>query len=620
VPDSKRKLIWGKITDIMRISQRFLRLSTFWLRILTFVLMLAFMILIGGLMGLLSRFLYGIGSVLVAVSIAWLVGKVRNLTHQETIQENQIRDVEKSLAGMKNRLSGLLRLNHHIINAQDEKELMDSTLEVIADLVGATACSFVPLDEFGQTMPAFTFGNVPADADKIWTENLASPVVRQRCKICKISQPTHDDNCPLLSESIEGDFNLYCISMKREQKILGMLNLYLPIEETLSDDQVSFIEDLLAELSSAVQNIRLRNQELATLRQVQMMHSSKADLSNLLDCLLEGLQNALDVDAACVYVQAVDEWQSEIRLKRGDLQVDDDVIDNLFDQVQKTALAYKIGDLGPELKVSFGFLIVEPLILSDGEIIGILLVAAEDPHSFNLRQMAVLDTVTAQAALLVENERLILSLQFNAIIQERTRLAREIHDGLAQTLAFLKLQSSQMQNYLSQGDFSRLGQVLKQNHQALAEAYLDTRQAIDNLRMSPKLGLANWMEQVTRDFEEVSGIKVGFNFRPPNWDVSPEIQAQLIRIVQEALSNIRKHAHAQHVSISVHEWQDDLIVEVRDDGQGFSAEDVPEVTRYGLRGMRERAELIGADFQIISQPRKGTTVRLQLPRFQEASV
>ncbi|MDR3578260.1 MAG: histidine kinase [Anaerolineaceae bacterium] len=576
--------------------------------------------IIGVVGGYLHQPLYWFGSILLAVLIAWLAVQLIHLNRQKTVQDRHLKEVEESLASIKNRLSGILLLNHSVISAQDEQELMDSALEIIANLVGAAACSFVPLDEFGQTLPAYTFGILPNEDFKIWPDNLSSPVFRQRCKICKISHSGHDENCPLLSETLQGDFDLYCISMKRDQKILGMLNLYMPVEVRLSEDMTSFIAGLLTELSGAVQTIRLRNQELATLRQMQMMHSSKADLSNLLDCLLEGLQNALEVDAACAYVQSIEEWQSEIRIKRGDLQISDDLMDYIFDQVSHSALTYKIGDLRSEINPGIGFLLVEPLILSDGEIIGIMLVAAKAPQPFNARQTAVLETVTAQAALLVENERQILSLQFNAIIQERTRLAREIHDGLAQTLAFLKLQSFQMQNYLSQGDLNRLSQVLKQNYQALAEAYLDTRQAIDNLRMSPKLGLSNWMEQVLGDFEEVSGIKVNFSFRPPDWDVSPEIQAQLIRIVQEALSNIRKHAHAQQVIVSVHEWHDDLIVEVSDDGQGFSAEDVPEVTRYGLRGMRERAELIGADFQIISQPRKGTTVRLQLARFQEASV
>jgi signal transduction histidine kinase len=98
----------------------------------------------------------------------------------------------------------------------------------------------------------------------------------------------------------------------------------------------------------------------------------------------------------------------------------------------------------------------------------------------------------------------------------------------------------------------------------------------------------------------------------------PEVQAQLVRIVQEALNNVRKHSRASMVRISLRNWGGDLLLEINDDGQGFDPDDIPPVAQYGLRGMRERAELIGADFQIISQPRSGTTVRLNLPMyFQE---
>jgi len=99
--------------------------------------------------------------------------------------------------------------------------------------------------------------------------------------------------------------------------------------------------------------------------------------------------------------------------------------------------------------------------------------------------------------------------------------------------------------------------------------------------------------------------------------IEPEIQAQLLRIVQEALSNVRKHSQASQVRVEVRNWKGMLILEISDNGVGFSAEDVPEFSRHGLRGMRERAELIGADFQVISKPQAGTTIRVHLPLKQE---
>ncbi|HEX2980217.1 MAG TPA: ATP-binding protein, partial [Anaerolineaceae bacterium] len=73
------------------------------------------------------------------------------------------------------------------------------------------------------------------------------------------------------------------------------------------------------------------------------------------------------------------------------------------------------------------------------------------------------------------------------------------------------------------------------------------------------------------------------------------------------------HAHATRVEVTLRAWQQDWILEITDNGCGFSADDIPVLSQYGLRGMRERAEMIGADFQIISQPERGTTVRLRIP-------
>jgi two-component system nitrate/nitrite sensor histidine kinase NarX len=221
---------------------------------------------------------------------------------------------------------------------------------------------------------------------------------------------------------------------------------------------------------------------------------------------------------------------------------------------------------------------------------------------------------------MIENERLNMKLEYTLVIQERTRLAREIHDGLAQMLAYLKLQASQMQSALTQGDHARMARLLHESRQALAEAYNETRQAIDNLRVNPDEGLVSWLKQTAEEFEKNAQVKV-ITLLPENGlDLLPEIQAQMIRITQEALNNVRKHAQASEVRITLRELEagalresGDWILEIADNGRGFEPEDVPAAARYGLRGMRERAELIGAEFQIASQPGRGALVRVFMP-------
>jgi two-component system, NarL family, nitrate/nitrite sensor histidine kinase NarX len=337
-------------------------------------------------------------------------------------------------------------------------------------------------------------------------------------------------------------------------------------------------------------------------------------LQESLSGLLEGLRQALDVDFVLLRLRkSPDDRLSGLQVHVGEpVWMPDEEISQTFGRVINGESARsEPGDKPLWLAL--------PMRLPEGQIPGMLLVGSSTLQGLHSRQEAILQTVAAQAALLVENERMLLSLEYKAVIQERNRLAREIHDGLAQTLAFLKLQAAQMQSYLDKGDLARLSLVLKDNYQTLAEAYLDTRQAIDNLRITPREGLESWLERTIAEFESAHGISTERRLQAvsPGWNsvLSPEVQAQMIRIVQEALNNVRKHARARMVTVSLFEKQDDLVLEIYDDGRGFDPEDVPEISQHGLRGIRERAELIGADFQIISQSRQGTAVRLVLPAF-----
>jgi two-component system nitrate/nitrite sensor histidine kinase NarX len=258
-------------------------------------------------------------------------------------------------------------------------------------------------------------------------------------------------------------------------------------------------------------------------------------------------------------------------------------------------------------------LLAVPLAWRDEEPVGLLLLGSERALTPTQRQLMLIQNVAGQAALLIQNARLMVQVEYQAVVEERTRLAREIHDGLAQTLAFLKIQSAQMQNYLQQGKLEKLESTLQASHRTLSEAYQDARQAIDNLRSIPESSVQDWIYKIASDFEKNTDAKVDLTALKLDYDFPPTVQAQLVRIVQEALGNVRKHARATKVTISGSVRDNEAILEVRDNGIGFEPELVATVSRYGLLGMRERADLIGAEFQIESKPGNGTIIRLSFP-------
>jgi two-component system nitrate/nitrite sensor histidine kinase NarX len=170
-----------------------------------------------------------------------------------------------------------------------------------------------------------------------------------------------------------------------------------------------------------------------------------------------------------------------------------------------------------------------------------------------------------------------------------------------------------MRNRFQRGETENLGENFDAIYGSLTEAYQDARQSIDGLRISPDGDdLDGWLYQTIQEFEEISGTSVVAHI-DMDQKLPPEVHAQLVRILQEALSNIRKHAKAGQVGVDCHEIDGDLVMEIRDDGLGFLPEDIAASARYGLRGMRERSDLLGADFQVISQPNRGTTIRVRLP-------
>ena len=199
----------------------------------------------------------------------------------------------------------------------------------------------------------------------------------------------------------------------------------------------------------------------------------------------------------------------------------------------------------------------------------------------------------------------------NATLAERTRLAREIHDGLAQDLWYAKLKQGRLTQNSSLDPEAKTtaGEVLDAIDSALAEA----RQAVMAMRVDPSA--ASSLEEVLRsyveDFADRFGLRAEFDAEGTLQRLPPRTEAEVLRIVQEALNNVRRHADATLVRVRTERSGPISRVSVTDNGRGFDPDDVP-ADRYGLRGMRERADLIGASLEVRSRDRDGTRITVEV--------
>ncbi|HYD76981.1 type IV pili methyl-accepting chemotaxis transducer N-terminal domain-containing protein [Ramlibacter sp.] len=200
-----------------------------------------------------------------------------------------------------------------------------------------------------------------------------------------------------------------------------------------------------------------------------------------------------------------------------------------------------------------------------------------------------------------------------AVAQERTLLASELHDSIAQSLAFLKIQVQLLRSALQQGDRAALERVAGELDTGVRETYSDVRELLMHFRTrTSSEDIAPALETTLAKFEHQTGLRTQLRVDGRGVALPPDVQVQVLHIVQEALSNVRKHAGAREVQVEVTSsphWR----FEVRDDGRGFAAAEArPDETHVGLRIMKERAQRIGAEVRVHSHPGHGCSVVLEL--------
>ncbi len=197
-----------------------------------------------------------------------------------------------------------------------------------------------------------------------------------------------------------------------------------------------------------------------------------------------------------------------------------------------------------------------------------------------------------------------------ATAEERARLAREIHDGMSQELWFAKLKQARLTSLADLPEDARglATEVAFAIESALAEA----RQAIAALRPAEGATFAQVVERYLEDFSDRFGIRAESACDPLAERIPARAQAELLRVIQEALNNARKHADPTLVRVDVASSNGGLRVTITDNGRGFEPEVIGE-SGYGLQSMRERAAVIGASLLVDSQPHDGTRIVVELP-------
>jgi signal transduction histidine kinase len=406
------------------------------------------------------------------------------------------------------------------------------------------------------------------------------------------------------------------------------------------EDQVRNLQVALA-LERANQTQEAQSRRLEAFREIAAAVEQSLDLREVLEL---GLEKALQVtgqEAAEIHLMDPDEstmtTKASIGGPEGFLMREEIIVlgECLCGLAVLNEEPLIVPDIQGDMRVTrlsclrFGFQSAACIPLRvKGRAIGVLTVHGRDKHHFDDEDTELLVAVANQLGTAIENARLYAEmearvealsrkLQHMAVVEERERLGRDLHDGLAQTMSLLSIQVAQARSLINSGDVDAAAEELTEMNLVIDAGYEEVREAITNLRLAAPKGAdwLDWLQEYVYDFGVRHDLSAEFQILDERESIvlPPLQEVHLTRIIQEALSNVRRHARARQVHMALIPNGRKLKVLIEDDGKGFDVERVlSRRGRYGLSTMRERAELLGGSLQVHSQPGEGTTITVEI--------
>ncbi|MBI3015791.1 MAG: GAF domain-containing protein [Candidatus Tectomicrobia bacterium] len=395
-------------------------------------------------------------------------------------------------------------------------------------------------------------------------------------------------------------------------------------------------EALLLSHQNLEERVARRTQELAALHQVSNEITSRLQVEEVLNSVVEKARQLLraEVAALCfcdesgslMKVQAFSGPEGVITQRVVSVQKESG---GVAPAVMSTGHAMACGDercqegcgaIDPEYQRSH---LVAPLRIG-GEMIGALCVGHRDPNMNWKDSVTLLDRLAASASIALENARLHRQAERLAALEERQRVAADVHDGLAQSLSALNHRLERTAELISRGEADNALLELEQAHRAMENSAGHVRELIADLRNGGgQSTLQDLLWKIRERFSREGGPAFQMSIEEDSAILlDPALAAGVERILWEALTNVRKHARTPEVQVSLKRESGRVQCTVSDRGSGFDPQAQREggTLHFGLQIMQARAARIGAHLDVHSRPGEGTMVVLSWPEAREVSV
>jgi len=453
-------------------------------------------------------------------------------------------------------------------------------------------------------------------------------------KIWKTELP---DLAEEVKEIAAGTWSMVAAPLVLKNRILGGLAVGKSENIPYFAKDVEILRRLASQVAIAVENHHLLHRMDRQRRETEIMAEIGQELLSLsnLDINLQSVFlkvcQLFDSDVAgwCIYDQQEEKvyWQTLLGAKQQNyLHRPYDVEKTMVGRAILSRQTLAVEDLGQGLPENHDdvtivraeniqALLACPMVFR-GKIFGAVMVAYTRPRKFSEEEKLHLSSLANQFAMVLENLKLYEQVQDRAVLGERYRLAREIHDGLSQGLGYLNLRTKYVINCIKQGHENEAVSEIEELRGVIQELYQETRNSIANLKAGFSQGgdLLDFLKGYLKEYQRRANLDIQLDVEPGlEIRLTSRVELQLVRIIQEALNNVRKHSEATLVKVGIEENPGLWAVNIEDNGKGFKMDERKEDS-FGLISMTERAKEIGAVVQIVSTPGRGTRIRVTVPK------
>ncbi len=559
-----------------------------------------------------------------SIAVWWGLTYIANNAAQQAETEQELREAFAELEDNHEKLLALDRYGQYIAAAPNEDEVYKVAVQAPTHLAGAQSSTIITFDEEKHTLNLAMAWGLSEDYARRLRTHLDHGVSADRCRTCSTLHAHVDGDCPLFAGVADrarndGIQSLVCVPINTEQERVGVLTAYFPSADGPKEEQAYLLNILGGVIAFAVDSLRSRERQMEALHSLDDVSRSQHSLDDLASQTLLTAMRGWKAQSGAIFLYQPedDRWVSLAQEGLGG------VASARFAFAQASAQQAFLERsliLQPAISVDsqhgLGSMAALPLI-TEGQSFGALFLGAERQHGFSKQHADLLQTIAHQISLAIRNAQLYAEVQQTAMLRERYRLAREFHDGLAQTLGYLGLQLDRMERMFHKGQFEKIEQEINETRQVIRSAYMDVREAIEGLRLrweDPER-LAHNLSAYVDDLSRQMGIPINFTAIPADLTASSRVSLQLLRIAQEALTNVRKHAQAAHVDVRLIRTELSLELRVADDGVGFPDEPRQNGAHrsYGLTSMRERAESLGGRLSVVTGPGQGSAITVIVP-------